>query len=309
MNLIKKTSTPFPLERIPDIEAHPENFRLEIEIPYVHFGDQDQEFPIILNQGSGEADALRSCVILSEFYQKIPQPRFTELGLVKFTYDRFLGKPVRIDAVYSGREGVSESDDEKYGVSAARRFDSEDIVRILQPEYDTNGVRPFVISLDPWEERDFFDQRFPELTDLIWCGAGKDLNWQSFDESFPESFSNLKLLAMKKRMFYKENRPLDRSLALMWFFKLFPEAFNTILAHADDRGGSIFVHNSYSVRDTLKDRGYRYHGEKKAWYRHFQTEDEVMQENDALRDLLIDPEGRNLEIVMTEARDRYKKQK
>ena len=168
----------FPLDRIPAIREHPENFRLEIEIPFMRFAGANQKLPIELGRPSDNPDPLRSMVILSEDIQA-RDGRMYGLAMLRVSYDRYTSKLVSIDRIWSGLENPPENvrENQDLYTTAARKFDDEEVREMFRKEPRTGGVAPFAVSLLPYTERPPFDIRFPELGAVSWVTGGRGFPW------------------------------------------------------------------------------------------------------------------------------------
>ena len=298
----------FPLNRISEIREHPENFRLEIAIPFMAFASGNQRFPIELSQPSDNPDPLRSMVILSADIQSRDN-RMYALGMMRVTYDRYTSKLVSLDRIWSGLENPPENvrENQDLYTTAARRFDDEDIRDMFRSDARTGGVTPFAVSLQPYAERPPFDCRFPELGTLSWVTGGRGFPWGELDPELPAQFSSLHMMCIKKRVFFNEKTPLDRCLALLWFMHMVPGVLDRMAAEADSAASIIQVRNCFNQKDDLKQRRFRWSSEDRCWCKTVYNESELNEELEAVRDIMMDPDDRNVRIIETAPWERYKK--
>ncbi|WP_274968789.1 hypothetical protein [Succinimonas amylolytica] len=298
----------FPLDRIPAIREHPENFRLEIEIPFMRFAGANQKLPIELGRPSDNPDPLRSMVILSEDIQA-RDGRMYGLAMLRVSYDRYTSKLVSIDRIWSGLENPPENvrENQELYTTAARKFDDEEVREMFRKEPRTGGVAPFAVSLLPYTERPPFDIRFPELGAVSWVTGGRGFPWAELDEDLPAQFSSMHLLCLNKRVFFNERTPVDRCLALLWFVSMVPGALEHMVQEADSAASTIQVRNCFNQKEELKQRRFRWSGEDRCWSKTVYTEKELQEELEAVRDIMMDPDDRNVRIIESAPWERYRK--
>jgi DNA polymerase III subunit epsilon len=124
-------------------------------------------------------------------------------------------------------------------------------------------------------DRPFLESRLPLLAELPWACSYEQIPWQA------EGFSGAKLeyLAWQSGFFYDAHRSLVDCQALLELLRRpLPRsgqiAFAVLRRAAEQRAFRLWaVESPYDAKDRLKDRGYRWHGERRCWHRTLGRED------------------------------------
>jgi len=115
-------------------------------------------------------------------------------------------------------------------------------------------------------DRSFFDKRFPELNDKSWACSIKGINLRGLGYEG----SKLEYLLLKEGWFYEGHRASIDCLAVAWFFKLREDALKELIESKDKVEFIIrAVGATFSVKDALKQNGYKFDGESKAHGKHW----------------------------------------
>ena len=207
----------FPLERLDEIQKHPEDFRLLERIPLTVDGI-NTKLPIKLNEPQ-EGERVHHVVFLDTETTGMDcnQEKIIELGMVRVTYSFDRKIMLSIDKIYDEFEDPGKkipleiqqlthiTDD----MVAGHRFDNDKVSQIL-------AGRPLVVAHNAKFDRPFFDRRFPTLSDLSWACSLSGVNW----DALGDNGRKLEFLCQVRGWFYDAHRAYDDCLALLWLMHI-----------------------------------------------------------------------------------------
>lgn len=202
--------------------------------------------------------------------------RLIELAIVKFEYDRDSGEVGRVLDVYDGLEDPGRpippestaihhiTDD----MVAGRRLDEVAIARVLE------GVG-VVIAHSAAFDRAFVEPRLPEFASLPWACSLNEVPW----DALGLGGRKLEYLAYRYGFFYEGHRAeIDCRALLEVLRRPVPgqpnraNALRWLLESARSPSLRIWAIGSpYETRVVLKERGYRWDGDRRVWYRDLST--------------------------------------
>lgn len=259
-------STPpsFPLEAIPEIEAAPEDYRLIQRIPITR---SNTTFPIELNPPAG--DERRFVVVDIETTGLDPSTdKIIELGLVCGTFSpsseritsileahsQFEDPGIPIPELITDITGITDQD------VVGKHIDDAWLAMMIQGD-------PLLIAHNAEFDRQFMDARFPACDKQIWACSLTEVNWKKLGYEGRK----LEYLLQKHGYFYQGHRAAIDCLATAWLMHCQPEAFPLLLASARQKTFVVRAFGApFDVKDTLKARGYRWHGgdkdNNKCWW-------------------------------------------
>lgn len=252
----------FPVERITDIQAAPQEFRLQERVPLTRpdilaclpykiqkMQDKEEVCPLVfIAINTTGLEAARELTI--------------ELALVRCTYSISRHTLLSVDRFYSEYEDprfpLSETVKQHTQLTnqdlAGRYFDESQVRQLL-------ADRPLMISFSPSFVRPFFERRFPSFADLSWSNAG-DAAWQELGFHH----HRLPYLLTFENYFYKYGSAAEQALAVCFLMTLAPMALEQILEKATLSEYVIEAKNfPFESKDQLKELGFRWDGTKKLW--------------------------------------------
>ncbi|WP_141440115.1 3'-5' exonuclease [Vreelandella titanicae] len=258
------TPSSFPLEAIPDIEAAPEDYRLLQRIPITRSGTS---FPIELNPPVGD-ERLFVVVDVETTGLNPSADKIIELGLVRGTFSpseeritsileahsRFEDPGIPIPKLITDITGITDQD------VAGKHIDDAWLAMMIQGD-------PLLIAHNAEFDRQFMDSRFPACEKQIWACTLTEVDWKKLGYEGRK----LEYLLSKHGYFYQGHRAAVDCLATAWLMHCQPEAFPLLLASARQKTFVVRAFGApFDVKDTLKSRGYRWHGgdqaNNKCWW-------------------------------------------
>ena len=254
----------FPIEAIPDIQAAPEDYRLLQRIPITR---QSTTFPIELNPPVGDERPL--VVVDVETTGLDPSAdKVIELGLVRGTFSpsaeritsileshsQFDDPGIPIPEAITRLTGITDQD------VAGKHIDDAWLAMMLQGD-------PLVIAHNAQFDRGFMETRFPACDKHIWACSLSEVDWKSLGFEARK----LEYLLLKQGYFYQGHRAEVDCLATAWLLHCKPESFPLLLASARQKTIIVRAFGApFDVKETLKARGYRWHGgdqgSNKCWW-------------------------------------------
>ena len=254
----------FPIEAIPDIQAAPEDYRLLQRIPITR---QNTTFPIELNPPVGDE---RPLVIVDVETTGLDSSsdKIIELGLVRGTFSpsaeritsileshsQFEDPGIPIPEVVTSLTGITDQD------VAGQHIDDAWLAMMLQGD-------PLVIAHNAQFDRGFMEARFPACDKQIWACSLSEVDWKNLGFEARK----LEYLLLKQGYFYQGHRAEVDCLATAWLLHK-PEAFPQLLASARQKTVIVRALGApFEVKDTLKERGYRWHNGGNGVERHWWT--------------------------------------
>lgn len=258
------TPSSFPLEAIPDIEAAPEDYRLLQRIPITRSG---MSFPIELNPPVGD-ERFYVVVDVETTGLNPSTDKIIELGLVRGTFSpsaeritsileahsQFEDPGIPIPKLITDITGITDQD------VAGKHIDDAWLAMMIQGD-------PLVIAHNAAFDRQFMDSRFPACEKQVWACSLTEVDWKKLGYEGRK----LEYLLSKHGYFYQGHRAAVDCLATAWLMHCQPEAFPLLLASARQKTFVVRAFGApFDVKDTLKSRGYRWHGgdqaNNKCWW-------------------------------------------
>ncbi|WP_404299078.1 3'-5' exonuclease [Halomonas sp.] len=254
----------FPIEAIPDIQAAPEDYRLLQRIPITR---QSTTLPIELNPPVGDE---RPLVIVDVETTGLDSSsdKIIELGLVRGTFSpsaeritsiveshsQFEDPGIPIPEVITSITGITDQD------VAGKHIDDTWLAMMLQGD-------PLVIAHNAQFDRGFMEARFPACDKQIWACSLSEIDWKRLGFEARK----LEYLLLKHGYYYQGHRAEVDCLATSWLLYCQPQAFPLLLASARQKTVIVKAFGApFDVKDTLKARGYRWHGgdqgSNKCWW-------------------------------------------
>lgn len=296
--------TVFPLDRVNDILAAPEEFRLQERVPLTRPDilaclpyeiqpplEQEEFCPLVFVAiNTTGTDHTREMTI--------------ELALVRCTYSITRHTLISVDRFYTEFEDprfpLPEAVKIHTGLSeqnlANHHFDESRVRQIL-------ADRPLIITFNPAFVRPFFERRFPSFADLAWSSAG-DVDWKSLGFAH----NRLPYILTFENYFYRYGSAADQALATCFLMTMSPPALEKVLENATLSSYVIEAkHFPFESKDQLKDNGFRWDGDKKLWK--YLAKDK--EDFDRIWDIFstLDPNynaAQKATIYQITARERYK---
>ncbi len=298
----QKEERGFPLNRIEEISARPQDFHLLERIPLTIPKVMDH-LPIKLAEPE-PGEKLHQIVILDTETTGMfaDKDRIIELGLVKATYSFTRRRILSVDRLYD------EFEDPQFHIPEAITSITnitDDMVKNHQLDDDMVAQimtgRPLVIAHNASFDRPFFDKRFPQLAGLSWACSQKEIDW----DSFGSGGRKLEFLNMSRGWFYNAHRAYVDCLATLWLLHIEPTAFKMLIESAISPSFKVIAEgNTFDIKDALKQQGYRFEskGAEKYWYLSCSTQEKADKALENLQDVMH-ATGR---IETVTAKERYK---
>lgn len=287
----------FPLELIPEIIAHPENYRVQSVVPYTRYNDE-ASFPIILKK---TLDSVQSVVFL-ELSATGTRSRDVILEIVAVRCSVIFEKDelISIDALLHQYEAphfpipsyVTRQTGLTNQMLGARTFNVSDVKDIFADD-------PVVISTRGTAYRDVFEKRFSSLSGLRWVNSTIDIPWGKLNSRL-DSKENLALNCSRLGYFFNYANVLETALSNLWFFHYVSGAVKAVADALLYEEYLVWaVGASFEVKDELKFSGYRWDRDKKCWYKHVKTLAEVEEEKVYLSSKCADSKLIQVEVIGT----------
>lgn len=250
-----KNQTTFPINKVPDIQHHPHNFRLisRLEpmtgrlIPRV--GD---EKPVVFLDTETTGTEHNTDAIV-------------EIGFVRGTYSPSKGCLASID----GRASIFNDPGRPIPEEATRvhGIKDEDVAgeRITQNDLDAWLFGdPLVIAHKSEFDRPFVDALFPNREPLLWACSLEDVDWRQLGYEARA----LSYLCIMNGVFYEGHRAVVDCEALAFLMATEKEAFQQILARALKPHLRVEAKGApYEVKDTLFRNRYTWNREARVWWK------------------------------------------
>ncbi|QKE39788.2 3'-5' exonuclease [Ferrovum myxofaciens] len=234
--------------------------------------------------------------------------KIIEIGIIVFDYDPITGQPIRVSSTYGGLEdpgfplgpetirltGITDA------LVAGQRFDETAFTTLL------SGTQ-LVIAHNAAFDRPFLEKRLPVFSDLPWGCSMMDIDWEA------EGINSKKLdyLAFRQGFFFDAHRAEEDCQALLEILAL-PLPLSTqpglkpILDRLPQTSYTVSALNSpFSTKDLLKERQYRWNGERKCWARTLESETTLKKEMEWLKTTIYGGKAASVEIEERNARTRF----
>lgn len=294
----------FPFYRLEEIKRRPDDFKLLERIPLTMDGCKSR-LPIVLNDVL-EGEICHKLIILDTETTGFDNRKdeIIELALVKVTYSLQRNIIISIDQIYDEFEQpstkitpeITEITHITNEMVQGKRIDDDMVNFFLS---DENSL---VVAHNAKFDRPFFEKRFPHLKNLRWACSLNDINWDLLGAS---GGKKLESLCNVRGWFYNAHRADIDCLAIAWLLYIEQNSLGMLLSNANKKNYTIYVYNSYSVKDSLRARGYKYDGVKQCWY--LAVADKMaLDEQVSFIDSLPNFGRENIKIVEFDARLRYK---
>jgi len=304
-----QTIPPFPLNRLAEIQAEPDNFRLLERVPLTRPGIT---FPIELS----ESDKTYPFAVLDVETTGMNHQtdKIIELGIVTGQLSLSTGRLVRLDGVYSFYEDpgrpIPPEITEITGITdemvSGQKIDDAMLARIIPPD-------ALYIAHNASFDRPFFEKRIIEgghdalqhVLNAPWACSISDIDWYGMGYKS----RSLEILLLAHGFFYTAHRASIDTLATAWLLHRNTVAQESLWAAAKSESYIVRALNSpFECKDALKSRGYTWNDgsgpNKKHWWIKVKAAD-LEAEKDFLNGL-YHRGGSQAEIIKQTARTRYK---
>ena len=230
-----------------------------------------------------------------------------ELGIVRFDYIVETGQIVRVSDVYSGLEDpgrpIPPQSTAIHGLTdlmvAGQRLDEARILQIL------DGVT-IVVAHNSGFDRPFLETRLPVFASLRWGCTWAQIPWEA--EGF--SGSKLEYLCTTSGFFFDAHRsetdcrallelirrPLPRSGVIAFKHLLDTSAEPTLRLWA--------IRSPFETKDVLRERGWRWQGERRCWYRTV-SRSAAVEESEWLKAAVYGGKPAQIEVEVLDAKVLY----
>lgn len=195
--------------------------------------------------------------------------RIIELAMLVVDIDTETGLPIKVVEVFDELEDpgmpIPEPARRVTGITddmvRGHRLDDERVRALL------DGVG-LVIAHNARFDRAFVENRFPFFADCAWACSVSEIDWQAEGRGS----AKLEFLAYELGWFYDAHRAeMDCHALLAVLSELLPVSGVSALKALWDRGQStsykvIATGSPFESKDVLKERGYRWDADRKAWH-------------------------------------------
>ena len=206
----------------------------------------------------------------------LTEDRMIEAAVLAFAYAPSTSRVIRVLDSYDGLEDpgrpIPPEATAIHGITdemvRGRRLDEGRMTEVI------HGAS-LVIAHRASFDRPFLEARLPMLAELRWACSYEQIPWHA------EGFSGAKLqyLAWQSGFFYDAHRSLVDCQALLELLRRpLPRsgqiALQVLRRAAEQRAFRLWALESpFDAKDRLKDRGYRWHAERRCWHRTLGRED------------------------------------
>jgi len=252
----------FPIDRIPDIKEHPEHFKLLEVVPLTTFAPN--HFPIVLAPEQGNEVTIVIVDVETTGFD-VGTSDVIELGLteIRVQPDTGLIQAVRrtgshyIDPGYPIPEVITEITGITNAMVHGQTIENEVFA-------DWFAGDPIVMAHNAKFDRSFMHKILPaSYHQLRWVCSMSEAQWITLGYEG----NKLEYLNLKCGYFYEGHRASIDCLATAWLLHLNPDAMMNILeAERAEQYLVKAIYAPYQVKDTLKERGYRWDAENKVWH-------------------------------------------
>ncbi len=258
---------PFPLDFIPKIQDHPDDYRMLMRIPYttMNFG---LSLPVVL---SNEAPVEKMVIVDTETTGfEHDSDKVIELGLVEVSLSS-TGSIVSINRYYGGfqdpgvplKQEIKEVTGIDDSMLKGQSFDIDEINSFFTED-------PRVVSHNAKFDRAFFDSTFPHLSNLRWGCSIKGIDWQQHGVSTRA----LTGIANHFGYFYDAHRAIVDCLALVWLLHKVPNVMQNLIASMEAFTIKLSAEGSpYSAKDTLKSWDFSWDGVGRVWVKEIKPDE------------------------------------
>ena len=244
-------------ERLEEIRDRPGDFRLLERMPL-----DAESVPAVLGERS-VGDATITFLDIEATSLDTREARIIELGMLRCRYGPE-GRLVEITDVFNGFEDpgmpIPREVTEITGITdemvRGKRLDPDAVRGWL-------GRDPLVVAHNARFDRPIFERRFPDMGDYRWACSLRGIPWNMMGYGS----ASLPLLLEQEGWFFEAHRAHTDCLAVSWMLHWVPGALGHLIESTRDRAKVTASGNTYPVKESLKERGYRFDGTKKCWTR------------------------------------------
>lgn len=257
----------FPLDRITDIQQHPQDFRLLERVPFTgkEFRDKlpmhvlctvadEHTFPIVfLDTETTGLYASKDKVI--------------QLSMVRCTYSTDQLKIISIDECFDGFEDpgmpIPQEIVELTGITDAmvrgKHFDEDAIREFIRPG-------SLIVAHNAAFDRPFFDKRFQNMLQteaLPWACSLEEIDWRKL------GFYGTKLefLAASLGYFYDAHLAINDALTLCYILYRLPAALECLMRSATQCSYKLEAQDTdFKMKDQLKALNFKWDSNRRLWF-------------------------------------------
>ncbi|EPE37295.1 DNA polymerase III epsilon subunit [Candidatus Photodesmus katoptron] len=299
---MKKERAIFPLERITEILTRPDDFQL---IERISLTKAEQTWPLQLSSPIGDELPI---VFLDTETTGLSEKNDTiiELGMVRSLYSPSQGCIVSILDVINLYEEptnpLSKFVKRLTGITDEMLHGKFIDDQLVASWLDND---PMIVAHNAQFDRPFFEKRFTKLKNFSWACSANEVDWKTL------GFESYKLehLLLRLGWFYDGHRAVNDCLSMVWLFHLLPESLLNLLSKSKQKTIVVRAFGApFSVKDSLKERGYRWNTRinkiKNHWYREI-PEKELIKEKKYL-DRLYNLGSKHAHYEYKNSRNRFK---
>lgn len=292
----------FPLEKIKQIKARPQDFRLLKQVPLIR-EKVIASLPLSITPMQAN-ERVYSLVFLDiETTGLSSDAKIIELGMVHCTFsmDRYI--ILSVNRYLSGFEDPQEPIPAKIveltGITNemvhGQSFDNNEVQNFFTD-------RPLVVAHNAKFDRPHFEQRFPQLINFSWACSLQGINW----DSLGFAIHKLEFIMKSIGFFYNAHRAIDDCFALCFLLIHNQKAMQMLINSALQVSYKIEARYSpFSIKDTLKKHDYRWDPNNKVWYIEVNSQAEVDAQVQFLRKL-YDRDEKKLQVISYTAKTRFR---
>ena len=293
----------FPLNRIAEIQQHPQDFRLLERIPFTR-DDILERVPLPLVEQQPN-ERVFSVIFLDTETTGLNYAvdKVIELGMVKckISLDRNIILSIEqiFDAYEDPKQPLSATITSLTGITdemvRGKRFDDNAVLQFFNDN-------PLVIAHNAKFDRPFVERRFPNLAKCPWACSYQEIKWS--ERGF--AISKLEFILEHEGFFYTAHRADIDCLALCFLMYVMPEAFDELIKSSLQTTYKVEAYNCpFHQKEALKEQRYSWDGPNKVWYINVMGESAVEEQVRFLEHLY--PDARNsVQVTAFTAFDRYK---
>jgi DNA polymerase-3 subunit epsilon len=298
------TTETFPLDRLGEIQASPENFRCIERVPFTRadftlpasFPQTGKDYPFVILDVETTG--------LSHTTDKI-----IELGIVTGRVSLEHNRITEITGAYSLYQDpgfpITEEITALTGITnemvAGQHIDTDLVASLINRQtlviaHNAGFDRPF---FETWITSTGSEKLLPAL-EAPWMCSINDIPWS--DLGFKSR--SLEVLLLTHGYFYEAHRASIDALATAWLLHTNQDALKFLLENGQQTTCHVQATSSpFSTKDALKARGYSWDGDAKVWG--IVVPERILQEELDALDALYGG-GKNARITRKKARERYK---
>lgn len=257
-------SNVFPVERIPEIQTYPRDFRLLQRVPLTIEG---ATLPYSINPPVGDEKMIVVADVETTGLDA-NNDRIIEIGIVRASYSPSAKRMTAILEAHSQHEDpgvpIPEFISRLTGITdadvAGKHIDDAWVGMQVSDD-------PILLAHNAAFDRAFLDSRFPAFERQRWGCTASEIPWG--DLGFEGK--KLEYLLLKLGYFYEGHRAEVDCLATAWLLAERPDAFSMLLDSIEQQTVVVRAFGApFGVKDQLKERGYRWHpgdsGSNKCWW-------------------------------------------